>query len=231
MRLLPMFVSALVPTLLLAASPSLDCGKATGKVPALLCTDDALAQLDRKMAETYEPALRSMTEADRNTEQGSQRRWMGERDACAGKKDKAVPGEPLRIADHRPAGQGCLVTAPPPTLYDCGTAGTVTAYFYNDTQLPAAVVNVGASIGDLAVSQPTGSGAKYGGRKLTFWTRGTRPCSSVTASRRWSAPRRRPRAEIEAPVRMAIASIYTLAGVASAAVGFAGMLGVATGTP
>jgi len=64
--------------------------------------------------------------------------------------------------------KGGLVEVPSPTIYDCGNTGTVTAYFYNNTQIPAAVVNIGVAVQDFAISRPAGSGAKYVGDKLTF---------------------------------------------------------------
>jgi len=183
MSILVVPLSVVAPAVLLAASPSFDCTKAAGQVEALLCKDEDLAKLDRKMAEVYSAALHALPEGDRKTERAAQRQWIKDRDAkrenwrsesrCAkGRdvKDCVTALYESRIAELQI--KSGLVRVPAPVLYDCGNSDTVTAYFYNDTPIPAAVVNLGVAVQDFAILHPSGSGAKYGGAKLTFWTKG-----------------------------------------------------------
>jgi uncharacterized protein len=183
MSMLSVLLSILAPAVLLAGSPSFDCAKAAGQVEALLCNDEDLAKLDRQMAEVYSAALRALPEGDRKTERAAQQQWITERNAkretwrsesrCAqGRdvKDCVTALYEARIAALQiKSGQ---VRAPAPVLYDCANTEMVTAYFYNDTPIPAAVLNLGVAVQDLAIVHPAGSGARYGGAKLTFWTKG-----------------------------------------------------------
>jgi membrane-bound inhibitor of C-type lysozyme len=76
----------------------------------------------------------------------------------------------LRIAELQiKSGQG---RAPAPVLYACDNTAMVTAYFYHDTPIPAAVLNLEGAVQDFAIVHPAGSGAQYGGATLTFWTKG-----------------------------------------------------------
>jgi uncharacterized protein len=183
MRILVVLLSVCALAVLLASSPSFDCAKAAGQVEALLCKDEDLAKLDRKMAEVYNAALRAMSEGDRKTERAAQQQWLKDRNAkretwrsesrCAQGRDVKNCVTALyeaRIAELQI--KSGLVRVPAPVLYDCDNAETVTAYFYNDTPIPAAVLNLGSAAQDLAILHPSGSGARYGGATLTFWTKG-----------------------------------------------------------
>jgi membrane-bound inhibitor of C-type lysozyme len=125
----------------------------------------------------------ALPEGDHETERAAQRQWITDRNAkretwCS--ESRCVPGRDVkdcvtalyeaRIAELQiKSGQ---VRVPAPVLYDCDNAETATVYFYNDTPIPAAVVNLGITVQDLAILHSAGSGARYEGTKLIFWTKG-----------------------------------------------------------
>jgi len=173
MRLLIALLTLLSSPLLWAASPSFECRDIGNNVEAALCLDDDLAALDRKMANVYDSASRSMAADDQQAEQSAQDAWIRSRNSCGDVPDIGrciTASYDARITELQI--KGGLVTKPAPVVFDCGKAGVVTAYFYDDTQEPAAVLNVGESLQDTAISQPTWSGAKYRGKKVTFWRKG-----------------------------------------------------------
>jgi uncharacterized protein len=179
MCMLVVFLIVLAPAVLHAARPAFDCARAAGQVETLICNDEDLAKLDRTMAEVYNAAVRAMTPSDQKKERAAQRQWIQERNArretwrstvrCArgsAIKDCVTAFYEARIAELQiKSGQ---VRAPAPVHYTCGPTETVTAYFYRDTPIPPAVLNLGVAVQDFAVLQPSGSGAKYGGPRLTF---------------------------------------------------------------
>ncbi len=73
--------------------------------------------------------------------------------------------------------QGGLVTVPEPVKYQCdgGEYDYLTAVFYQETAMSAVVltrVNDRESGQVIAWPTPSGSGAKYQGRNVLFWTKG-----------------------------------------------------------
>ncbi len=113
-----------------------------------------------------------MSDADKKAEQAAQREWLSRRDACAEKKDvKACVRDLYETRVTELGIKTGRVRVPAPTLFTCGKE-VVTACFCNELPRPAPVVNVGANIQDSALLQRAGSGAKYEGPKLVFWTKG-----------------------------------------------------------
>jgi uncharacterized protein len=68
------FVMMFIPAF--AAKPSFDCAKAAGSVEELICKDDELAALDRKMTEVYETALKKTPNSELNALKVFQRGWV-----------------------------------------------------------------------------------------------------------------------------------------------------------
>jgi membrane-bound inhibitor of C-type lysozyme len=64
---------------------------------------------------------------------------------------------------------------PEPVYFKCGESDslddTVIAVFYQESQLPAAVLTRGDDQ-VIALLSPSGSGSKYEGRNVTFWEKG-----------------------------------------------------------
>ena len=75
------FVLLTLPAAGIAASPSFDCAKANSAAEELICAEDALAQLDARMAQTYAQALTAAMD-DADTLRAMQRGWIKGRDDC-----------------------------------------------------------------------------------------------------------------------------------------------------
>jgi uncharacterized protein len=161
------------PPALFAANPSFDCDKADGAVETLLCQNDALADLDRRLTQVYADALRAFSDPQRRVQMKAQEQWIRTRDACARAPDIArcvQKSYDVRITVLQVAAG--LFPVPDPETWDCGTAGAVTVRLYDLTQLPAAVVQVGSAPEPIAVKRPGGGGFRYQGTTLTFRIRG-----------------------------------------------------------
>jgi uncharacterized protein len=156
----------------LAAQPSFDCAKAAGDVEELICQDDELAALDRTMAETYDAALKKAPPEEIKTLKAFQRGWIKGRDDCWKAEDLRAcvqANYETRITELQIAYGDQVV--PEPVLYTCEDGATITAVFYQDTQRPAAVLTrIPEQV--VAFLSPAGSGSKYEGGNVTFWTRG-----------------------------------------------------------
>ncbi|MEG0010030.1 MAG: MliC family protein [Aeromonas sp.] len=166
--LLPLSLPALAGT-----TPSFDCAKAHSSVEQLICKDAGLAALDNELAALYPKAITNFSPEQAKTEKAMQRGWIKGRNECWKDADprKCIESSyQMRITELQVKG-GQLVV-PSPVLYQCGKDLALTAYFYNDGKLPAAVINLGADQQVLAYGVPTGSGARYEGQNLSLWTKG-----------------------------------------------------------
>jgi len=64
---------------------SFDCAKAGSKTEKAICSDIALARLDRALSDAYSQALSwASDDAEKTKIRDAQRAWIGERDACGG---------------------------------------------------------------------------------------------------------------------------------------------------
>jgi uncharacterized protein YecT (DUF1311 family) len=64
---------------------SFDCGKAGNATEKAICSDIALARLDRALADSYAQALSwASDDAEKTKIRDAQRTWIGERNACGG---------------------------------------------------------------------------------------------------------------------------------------------------
>lgn len=107
------------------AEPSFDCAAATAQVEALICADTGLADLDRKLAESYQAALATRVGEAQMLLREEQRAWAESRaTTCAVERAPAIEIDDAtgclialyraRIAELQP-GQGGI--APPPSGY------------------------------------------------------------------------------------------------------------------
>ena len=159
------FVLLTLPATGLAASPSFDCTKARSSAEELICADDALAQLDTRMAQTYAQALSAAMD-DADTLRASQRGWIKGRDDCWKADDLRTCVRDAYLLREADLVARWMLQAPlAVTAYICdgNPANEVTAYFY-DTELPGVRLEYGDSIRTGALV-PTGSGSKY----MTEW--------------------------------------------------------------
>jgi uncharacterized protein len=108
------------------AEPSFDCAAATAPVEALICSDTGLADLDRKLAESYHALLATRVGEAQMLLREEQRAWAESRAAtCAVEGDPAIELSDAigclialyraRIAELQPAQGG---SAAPPSGYD-----------------------------------------------------------------------------------------------------------------
>ncbi len=168
--------AALVAMPVYAAKPSFDCAKAGSEVEALICKNDELATLDHKMAEVYKTALNNAPENERNTLKAMQRGWIKGRDDCwkADDIEECVRFNYESRITELQIQYGQLMV-PEPVYFRCGESNsledTVIAVFYQDSQLPAAVLTRGDDQ-VIALLSPSASGSKYEGRNVNFWEKG-----------------------------------------------------------
>ncbi len=171
-----------------AKGPAFDCTKATGTVEKLICADEGLAALDRKLDGVYKAALAKARDDMPRILRTEQRGWVKGRDECwkvtgvdnpvylteswtATDVRGCVDGEyQLRIAELQVQYQ--LVASKKPVFFACNNepANEVVATFF-ETDPPAARFERGDRT-VIAWQVRTGSGAKYEGQNLSFWNTG-----------------------------------------------------------
>lgn len=155
-----------------AAEPAFKCGKLNSSIEEMICRDDKLAELDRKVQTEYDKALKTVGKAELNTLKAVQRGWIKGRNDCWKAQDKRqciVDEYNVRITELQI--QAASVMVPNAKVFDCGNQQLLTVYFYNNTQLPAAVLNF-ADEQINAYQAITASGAKYDGRNVSIWNKG-----------------------------------------------------------
>ena len=155
----------------LAAGPSFDCGKVkTGSTEEMICKDEKLAALDRKLAEVYGAASKKAADEHPPLLKAEQRGWIKGRNDCWKSDDKRRCVEDayvLRIAELQARYR--LVAATGPVFYACGgdPRNEVAATFFQ-TGPPTLIAERGDQV-SLMYLQPGGSGAKYQGRNESLW--------------------------------------------------------------
>jgi uncharacterized protein/heat shock protein HslJ len=153
--------------------PAFDCARAGGEVEEVICADQELAALDRELDRLYERAVRSYPAEELRGLKAFQRGWIKGRNECWKADDlrECVLAEyQLRITELQ-IGTGSVVV-PKAIGFTCDGGRSVTAVFYENTMLPAAVLTLAGGEQIIAYRQPSASGAKYSGRNVEFWTRG-----------------------------------------------------------
>jgi uncharacterized protein len=170
-----------------AQAPAFDCAKASSSVETMICKDADLAALDRRLDAVYKAASAKATGTTAATLRAEQRGWIGGRNECW----KTGPDTPsyltaswtvnsvracveaqykLRISDLQASWRlldGKTVT------YACqnNPANEVVATFFATDPATARVER-----GDQTVTLwqvPAASGAKYEGRNVSLWNKGS----------------------------------------------------------
>ncbi|GIU48934.1 lysozyme inhibitor LprI family protein [Shewanella sp. KT0246] len=162
-------------------SPAFDCQKAQGQVELLICKDDQLAKLDVQLSKTYRKAINQIGNDELANFKAFQRGWIKGRNDCwkaTDIKQCVQSSYETRLTELQIAAAEFEV--PEPIQYECGlkandTLTKITAYFYNDTTLPAAMLTITPTSNyikatNLALLTRTASGAKYQGQNFSFWT-------------------------------------------------------------
>ena len=155
-----------------AAKPAFKCKNLESSIEELICRDDKLGELDQKVRVYYQSALKKVPKAEVKRLKAMQRGWVKGRNDCwkaQNKRDCMESNYTSRITELQiMAGD---VVVPKEIVFDCGQNRRISAYFYNNTQIPAAVLNYDKEQ-IIAYISRSGSGAKYEGRNVTFWNKG-----------------------------------------------------------
>ena len=154
-----------------AAGPSFDCGKVeAGSMEAIICQDEGLSELDRKLAEVYNAASEKAVNEHPPVLKAEQRGWIKGRNECWKSDEKRRCIEEayvLRIAELQ--ARYHLVPATGPVFYACDgdpTNEVVVTFF--ETDPPTLIAERGDQVSLMSL-QPSGSGSKYQGRNESFW--------------------------------------------------------------
>jgi uncharacterized protein len=78
--------AVMAPPALAQPRPGFDCAKAGSAVDRLICSDEALAKLDRELAEKYQELHRSLTSEGFAVLRSSQLKWLTSRNPCVAKE-------------------------------------------------------------------------------------------------------------------------------------------------
>jgi uncharacterized protein len=154
-----------------AQGPSFDCAKvAAGSIEAMVCSDEELSALDRKLASVYAVAPRTAANEHPPVLKAEQRGWIKGRDDCWKSDDKrsCVRDEyRLRIAELQARYR--LVNSRGPFRFVCdgNPANEVVTTFF-ETDPGTLIAERGDSV-SLMYQQPSASGTRYQGRNETFW--------------------------------------------------------------
>lgn len=168
-----------------AKGPAFDCSKAQGEVEQLICSDEGLAALDRRLDEAYKAALAKARDGVPQFLRTEQRGWIKGRNECWKARDgtyltaswqaknvrDCIEGNyKVRISDL----QATMRLVPPkgPVFFACenNPANEIVATFFG-TDPPT----VRLERGDKTVTAwlvPAGSGSKYEGQNVEFRTKG-----------------------------------------------------------
>jgi uncharacterized protein len=153
-------------TAALAQGPSYDCDKVKpSSIEAMICEDEELSALDRKLAAVYAAASKKAVSERTPQLTAEQRGWIKGRNECWKSDDKrgCVRDEyQRRIAELEARYR--LVAGRGPVRFMCGDnpANEVVATFY-PTDPPTLIAERGDSV-SLMYKQPSDSGIKYQGR-------------------------------------------------------------------
>ncbi len=156
------------------AQPAFDCSKASGEVEQLICADESLQALDRKLARTWAKATESWPAEVTTEQRAMQRGWIKGRNDCwkaEDVKDCTRFAYQSRLVELSISAG--LVEAPGYYSLTCddGYTGPFTAAFYNDLN-PQALVLTRGSDQVIAMTAPTGSGTRYTAPGVEFRSKG-----------------------------------------------------------
>jgi uncharacterized protein len=191
---LPVIVLAVgLPAVAAAQGPTFDCAKAQGQVEKLICSDADLAARDRKLDAVYKAVAAKAKGPMLNSLRTEQRGWVKGRNDCwkagadtpefltaswqAKSVRECVEGKyKLRTSEL----QAVWRIVPPRTVsFACenNPANEIVANFF-ETDPPSARVERGDKTWTVWQVE-SGSGAKYEGQNITFWSKGSEATASM----------------------------------------------------
>jgi uncharacterized protein len=154
-----------------AQGPSYACDKVrAGSIEEMICRDQGLSALDRKLSSAYAAAAKIATNEHPPRLKAEQRGWIKGRNECWKSDDKRGCVEDSyvrRIAELQASYR--LVPGKGPFRFVCdgNPANEVVATFFQTTP-PTLIAERGDSV-SLMFLKRSGSGAKYQGRNESFW--------------------------------------------------------------
>ncbi|MFI2812535.1 MliC family protein [Microbulbifer sp. JSM ZJ756] len=170
----PLFTAILLLQAAFTASaengPSFDCeGVREGSTEAMVCADEVLASLDRKLAEVYAAALAKASNEHPPVLKAGQRGWIKGRNECWKADDQRQCVEDSyrrRIAELQARYR--LAPGRGPVTFACdGNPADEVVITYFATEPPTLIAERGDSV-SLMYRQPSASGTNYRGRNESF---------------------------------------------------------------
>ncbi len=154
-----------------APGPSYACDKVmANSTEAMICADEKLSALDRKLSRVYAAASRKATHEHPPVLKAEQRGWIKGRNDCWKSDDQRqciMDAYRHRIAELQARYQLVPGIGPVRFVCDGNPVNEVVATFFR-TDPPTLIAERGDRV-SLMYLQPSGSGAKYQGRNETFW--------------------------------------------------------------
>ena len=152
-----------------ASGPSFDCTRASGESEKMVCSDPALAALDRELGDLFKTQAARRSGADLEALQAAQRGWVKGRDECWKAEDtQRCVREAYQTRLVELQINGGDIQVPSPVEFVCDDASQpFTATFYNDIEPRAAVLSLGNDQA-IAIAQPTASGIRYAREGIEF---------------------------------------------------------------
>jgi uncharacterized protein len=150
-------------------SPSFDCAAAASEAEKLVCSDPALAALDRRLAEVHARA-KAAPGADQARMTAEQRGWAKGRDDCwkSVERSRCVSEAYMTRTAQLQIDNG-ETTVPEAAAYECDdNSKRFTVVYYNDLDPKTAVVTWGDDQA-LAFPMMAASGARYGREGMEIW--------------------------------------------------------------
>ena len=150
--------------------PAYDCSKRSGSVELMVCRNEELAALDRRMAGIYAAALRKAKNEHPPVLRAEQRGWVkGRNDCWKGKDVRACVKDSYvhRIAELQARYR--LVGFTGPVRWACNgnpRDELIVTFFKTD---PTTLIAERGDSTSLMYQQPAASGTKYVGRNESFW--------------------------------------------------------------
>lgn len=151
--------------------PSFACDKVKhGSIEAMICDEEALAALDRKLAGVYSAASEKAVNQHPPLLKAEQRGWIKGRNECWKAADlrECVKNEyERRIAELQARYRLVPDSGPVRFICDDNPANEVVATFFRTD--PATMIAERGDSVSLMYLEPSASGSKYQGRNETFW--------------------------------------------------------------
>ncbi|MEO5766341.1 MAG: MliC family protein [Casimicrobiaceae bacterium] len=149
---------------------SVECANPGGSVATVICGDEALAALDRKLVGVYATAARAAKPDQRNRLFAEQQSWLTDRSRCTGAQDKVVCMKGLyatRIVDLQATFK--LVKSRGPFRFACGKGPNdfMTAQYFETDPPSARFFHDGRTV--TAYIARSGSGSRYENANVDYW--------------------------------------------------------------